>query len=646
MSAIFGVYHPASASALPMYLEKMDGALAEHGPDGNGLRVDGPMGIGQRLMCFTLEDHLEHQPLVDGNLTLVADARIDNRPELADIFGLLPHEAVQLPDSAFILLAFQKWGHDCGLHLVGEFAFAIWDSTRQQLFASRSPLGGRMLFYHHSGSVFVFATVPRGLLALPFIPRVLDEEKVAGNLVGAARDPQATFFKGITRMLPGHCLTFDKHGLNMRPYWQPDLKREIRFKNDDDYVEAFLELYDRVTSDFLRSTTPVGVFMSGGLDSASLAATAALVQKRRGERITSFTEVPRLGFEGVTHKGYYTDETPFIQAIANMHSNLDAHFVRTTGRGLLDGVETLFDHASMPFRNVSNRVWWEAILMQAKEQGIRVLLTGEQGNLTISWTGSGLIEELVRGGKWKQVLSEARASVRTGQARSVGRVLIGQAILPFLPPHLINTVDRRRNGKQKGTVDLGFSPIRPEFAKAHRVAESFAESERRADYYDRTSMRESRYQTLVAPDLASTITVAYRAMYGVDTRVPLSDLRLVEFCLSLPEAQQNHDGQTRWLIRRAMTSRLPQQIVENQQRGFQAADWLERLVDSHAAISDDLSLMERSELATQILDVPRLQRLMEECLRDEGGPLERLRSYRTLESGLMMGRFLRWFEAG
>lgn len=646
MSAIFGVYQRDDSPDLSNYLESMSQALAEHGPDGGGMETSGPLGIGQRLMCFTPEDYFEHQPLIEGPFTLVADARIDNRPELAEIFGLSAREAAELSDSAFILRAFKKWGHECGLHLVGEFAFAVWDTKQQQLFAARSPLGGRMLFYFHSGAKFAFATVPRGLLALPFVPRILDEEKVAGNLVGAAREVDATFFQGIKRLLPGHSLTVDDKGFNIRRYWQPDLGREVRFKNDDDYVEAFLELFDRVTSDYLRSATPVGVFMSGGLDSASVAATAAILQQRKGERIASFTEVPRVGFAGPVPKGRYADETPLVQAIADFHPNLDAHFVRTTGMALLDGVETLFDQASMPFRNVSNRVWGELITREAREQGIRVLLNGAQGNLTISWDGNGLLEELMRSGEWRRVLREARASAGYGGARAMGRVLIGQALFPFLPGSLLDRVARLRQGHFTSEADLTHSPIRPEFAREHNVLKTLKARTERENYQDRTQMTLARYQTLVAPDMGGTIGAAYRALYGVDERTPLADLRLVEFCLAIPEAQQRRAGQTRWLIRRAMASRLPAQILENRQRGLQAADWFERLTNSRAAIFDELALMENSDLAKRMLDVPRLRRLVEDWPQSGETP-QVLHTYRNLlESALMMGRFLRWFEAG
>lgn len=154
--------------------------------------------------------------------------------------------------------------------------------------------------------------------------------------------------------------------------------------------------------------------------------------------------------------------------------------------------------------------------------------------------------------------------VRQGQSGSVARVLVGRGILPLLSPHLVDAVLRWRTEVGKDEVDLSYSPLRPEFARAHDVAGVAREAQRSQSYNSRLQNRVSRYEYLVAIDKFHTLHTGSRAMFGVETRDPTLDLRLVEFCLSLPEEQQRRDGQARWLIRRAMAHRLPREVTENQ----------------------------------------------------------------------------------
>ncbi len=167
----------------------------------------------------------------------------------------------------FILRAYEKWGEDFLCHLTGAFAIALWDDREQRLLLARSPLGERSLCYHNSEASFAFASMPKGLFALPGVNREIDLDYLADYLVAVPKDSGSTFYSGIHRLPAGHCLTIRRDGTKLRRYWQPDTGRELRLPSDEDYVDAFNELFQRVIADHMRSATPVGVMMSGGLDS-------------------------------------------------------------------------------------------------------------------------------------------------------------------------------------------------------------------------------------------------------------------------------------------------------------------------------------------------------------------------------------------
>lgn len=653
MSAIFGLVQLNGQPVAPDHLERMHAALAAHGADGGGMWTHTYVGLGQRLTCLTLEDRLECQPVVsgDGRRVLVSDARIDNREELMRELDIEAARTRELPDSAFILRAHEKWGDECARHLIGAFAFALWDGREQRLLMARSPMAERPLYYYATPHTFAFATMPKGLFALPFIPREIDEQFLADYLARERAEPGTSFYRNVRRQLPGHVLIVTRDGLTAAQYWQPDVKREIRLSRDQDYVEAFDELFERVVSDHLRSETPVGVMMSGGFDSTSVAATAAPLLKRMGRRLPTFTEVPRAGFDGAIIKGRYADETPFVQAMARRYDNLDLNLVHTSGHVFLDDLDTLFDAAEMPFRNASNRVWYEALLREAQRQGVRVLLNGGLGNLTISWGGDGLLSQLLRARRWRDVLREARALVRQNHARSTVRALMALGIMPLLPTPLYCAIRRaRRPDGARSRANLpwrAYSAVNPEFAATQRVDERARATGPDFRLRLRPDTRGQRYKTLErAADLGDGLAAGYQALFGIDGRDPTSDVRIVEFCLSLPEEQYLRDGQARWLVRRAMTKRLPPEVLDNKTRGLQAADWFERLRGAHTRIVDELTLLEQSDVARRAIDLARLRRLVEQMPHADAGAEKTLADYRgVLEFGLMTGRFIRWCEA-
>lgn len=553
----------------------------------------------------------------------------------------------EIPDSVLILHAYQAWGVDCLQRLNGVFAFAVWDGAAGRLFAARSPVIAPSLVYFASPRWLAFASMPAALHALPFIPRALNELALADTLAGIGDDPQNTLYHDILRLPTGHWLLAGDEGVKTGCYWRPDMQREIRYPHDDDYLQAFDELFTRVVADHLRSLTPVAVQMSGGLDSASVAVTAARLLAGRGQRLTTFTEAPQAGFSGALPKGYYADETPFVQAIAAAVPNLDLNLMHTDGRTFLQDLDLLFAHLEAPVRDASNRVWIEAILQAAQQRGMQVLLDGMQGNLTISWNGSGLIPSLLRAGKWGLAFHEARSLARGGVSHSALRALVGQGVLPLLPAPLWLALEWLRRPRAFSPRPwLTASAIHPAFAAAQRVEERARERNYLLRSHFPVHARQARAHALAREDGGAYLS-AYRAMYGVDMRTPTADVRLCEFCLALPEEQFLRAGEPRSLIRRAMAGRLPAIVLANQHRGLQAADWFDRLVDARLQVVAELDRLEKSPLARQVLDLARLRSMLERLPAGAVDDYKTIAVYRTaFERGLVVGRFLCWFEDG
>ncbi|MBK1714513.1 asparagine synthase-related protein [Rubrivivax gelatinosus] len=647
MSAIFGLRPADGAPVDRTQLGRLDTALAAHGHDGGGLWADDGAGLGCRLAAFTAQDGLERQPLAsaDDQRVLVFDGRIDDRRALLREFDLGAAEAEATPDSALVLQVLQRWGEAGLARLHGSYAFACWDRRTQTLLAGSSPLNGRSLCYVHTPRHFAFATLPGALLALPFVERRLDEEHLADLLVYTVGAPEDTCWRGIRRLPPGQLLTLDgHHNLRVRPYGAIEQGQTLRFARDDDCADAVDELFDTVVDDHLRSAAPVGLFMSGGLDSCSIAAAAAGRLGARGQRLAAFTERPAAGFGGPVPAGRYADESPLVQAMAQQIPQIDLHLVRAGATSPLEDTDALFDSGEVAFPNVANRPWWETILAQAQTQGVRVMLTGDGGNVSASWNGRGLLPGLLRQGRWGSAWREARALAQRGHAPSASRALLAQGMSPLLPTPAWHALQRWRGRSVAAPQrQLLLAPIHPGFAAATRVLQRA--SVLGAPVRPPADTRKARHDALLATR-CSQLEAGYRARFRIDIRHPLVDRRLVEFCLALPEDQFLHDGVPRWLLRRAMAGRLPPAVLDNHGRGLQAADWYLTLGRDRPALAAELAALEHSDLARRMLDLPRLRRLLEHWPGDGWGTAAVLSDYRlTFSHGLMMGRYLRWLES-
>ena len=650
MSAIFGVVHWDGRPVAAEDLGRMDAALEPHGRDSGGLWRDGSTGLGHRLSRVTPEDAFERQPIAcsDGHGVLVADARIDNRDELARARPGTGVETHACPDSAFVARAIETWGDEAASHLRGAFAFAHWDRSNARLVLARSALCERPLFYASSPQSFAFSSMPKGLFALGIVPRALDEQFLADFLAQERYDPDATFYGDVHRLPAGHVLVATNDGVRTTRFWRPDLIRELRLRTDDEYVEAFHEIYARVVGDALRSAGPVGLMLSGGLDSSSVAATAAPLLASQGRRLAAFTEVPPQGFSGAVIPGRYADEGPLVESIARRYDNIDLTFIRPDGRFLLQDANRRYDTSELLTRGASNLVWWDQLMDTAASQGVRVLLQGTGGNQTVSWNGSGAICQMVGRGQWRRAFTESRALAGAGGGRSVLRTLMSHGVLPWLPTPVYLGLQRLRSrGTPRHSPWRAWSPIHPAFEAAHRVrARALARG-----HDDRLRLqpdtRAQRYLFLQrAGERADGLFAGCQARFGLDVRDPTADTRLVEFCLSLPEDQYLRNGQGRWLVRRAMADRLPPEILDNPRRGLQASDWLTPMIRHRDEMFAELAQLEQSDLARRALDLAEVRRLLDAMPSARAEDLQAAGNYRGIfDTALAAGRFILWAEA-
>lgn len=289
MNAICGLL--GAPAGLPD-LRAMLAALPGHGKDA-GEWADGGIALGARADVRDQSPScLSFDP--GASLTLVGDIRLDDRPALCDALGVPRQERKGIADEALALRAYSRWGRECPNHLLGDYAFAVWDANAKTLFCARDHMGVRPFYYAHTSSGLAFASAVEAVLAAPGVDPDLDEASVAEYLTGITLfSTERTFFDAVKKLPPGHWLALDCRSAvrQQQParYWHPEQAPRLPPASDDGYAEQFLALYSQAVADRLPGSGAIGVHVSGGLDSSSVAALAARHLQRQGRP-------PPLGF--------------------------------------------------------------------------------------------------------------------------------------------------------------------------------------------------------------------------------------------------------------------------------------------------------------------------------------------------------------
>jgi asparagine synthase (glutamine-hydrolysing) len=604
-----------------------------YAPDPSVIRCEGAIALGRRIFRTLPEDRYDRGPVVGGGgrWTLVADVRLDDRATLCATLGLNPEEAGTLADSAIVMRAIERWEEAAFSKLVGEFAIALWDRDRETLVLARDFLGNRPLHFHHCAEFAAFASMPKGLLALPEVPTGPDEQTVAEFIALIPLKGPGSFFRGVQRVLPGELVNITRSRIDRARHWdfQP---RPLNLRSPDEYAEAAREAFDRAVSSCLRgSEGRVAAHLSGGLDSSAVASTAATLVGSDGT-VTAYTSAPRSDYEPSSGKGLY-DESGHAAAVAALYPNMKHIVLRTSGRSPLASFDRNFLLYDSPFLNPANGVWLDAILDDAKARGLKILLTGQLGNMTFSYSGAQRLPELLSRGRLVELAKELFLLHRRGMPlRTSGAQTFG----PFLPAPVWRAIHRLAGRRTGAGISSAINPQRMKDLAPLAEARGFD-----FDFRPRADPLATRLWVLGRVDHGNYHKGAL-AGWGVDTRDPTADRRLIELCLSIPMEQYLTGGTTRALARRAFRDRLPQIVVGETRKGYQAADWHEGLrADWDGAVREAQRIAE-VPAAAAVLDTKKLTRLLETRPQGNWNGREQTVSYRlALLRGLSVGHFIR-----
>jgi asparagine synthase (glutamine-hydrolysing) len=583
VSGIVALFRLDGAPVAQAVLDAMLDAQSHRGPDARGSHVDGSIGLGHGLLATTLEDTLVQQPLRDRRAErwLVADARLDNRDELfAD--GLAASRApAQVSDAELLLEAYDRWGDACATHLVGDFAFALWDAPRRRLFCARDHLGVRQLYYHRDARTFRCASEMQPLFADPSVRKRPHRVSVGLYLIDEYSEREQTLYDGVLALPAGHTMVVTPERFRVGAYWRPDPWKETRLATSDAYAERFREVFAEAVRCRLRSSRPLASHVTGGVDSSSIASMAEKLRRERPDATPSL-ELLTLAFAGLA-----CDEQAFSRTVA------DRWDLRFTAVSALDAQITNPEwSARYPDTYYRPTLMMLGLLLDvARARGIRTTLAGFGSDQLMHRAERAQLADYVRRGQLSRALRPFHPEDPTPSLRT----LLTIAASVFVPERVRAPLRRVRGSRRAMPRWLSADLARDVSAALEEQASALA----RVSYPSLVSRHFCEWLTHnrdVPMGLALYDRLAARSQG--EFRYPFFDVRLVDLVLGFPQTERAGEGAqpSKPLLRRAMRGILPD-AIHDRHEGAEFTPYVEWAFSEHRAVV--AAMVDRSRLAAE-----------------------------------------------
>ena len=551
-------------------LKGMCAAIAHRGPDDQGIYIEGSVGLAMRRLSI-IDLATGHQPMCneDGTMWIVFNGEIYNHSSLRKQLVSRGHQFRSQSDTETILHLYEDHGRRCVEVLRGMFAFAIWDSKKRLLFVARDRLGIKPLYYYHASELFLFASEIKALLTYTglrceFQQAVLSEYLAFGYLSG-----DETFYKNVRKLMPGHWAEINERGdIVVEQYWDLPLSGEATEHNEKYYVSKYRELLEDAVRSHLMSDVPLGVFLSGGLDSSVV---AALTTHIRRAPIETFS----VGYAEQTYS-----ELPFARSVAE-HLNSIHHEICLTRGEFFNALPQLIWHEDEPIAWPSSVALY--FVARLAREHVKVVLTGEGSDETLGGYSryaftlknvavDRIYRRLIPGPlrRWLQeVISESRL-LGADLHRKLAHTFLARDGSSWSSFYFDNFFCAFTESEQREL--LSNEVIEPLLqGRSYREMEEYWQQSsgtllRRLLY---TDIKSYLVELLMKQDNMSMAA-------SIESRVPFLDDELVEFVFRIPERLLVKGFSGKVVLKKAAEDLLPASIVHRTKMGFPTpwSQWL------------------------------------------------------------------------
>ncbi|HEY6339549.1 MAG TPA: asparagine synthase (glutamine-hydrolyzing) [Candidatus Sulfotelmatobacter sp.] len=560
MCGICGIFHPdRSRRAEAIVLASMNGQIVHRGPDDQGVFVEGNVALGMRRLSI-IDIKTGHQPLTNEtqDIWIVYNGEIYNHQELRADLEARGHRYRTHSDTETIVHLYEEYGRDCVKHLRGMFAFVIWDRQQRRMFGARDRLGIKPFYYRWDGDTFLFGSEIKSILAHPAVPATFNQGSLSEYLAFGYITGSDTMYSGIKKLMPGNFIEVDEAGmLTVQPYWDLTVHTDAEPKPREYYVKTYRELLEQAVASHLMSDVPVGVFLSGGLDSSAV---AALTSKIRGDQIQTFAV-------GYSEEEY--SELSFARQVAD-HIGSEHQEVQVSRQDFFNALPALIWHEDEPL------VWPSSISLyfvaQLARERVKVVLTGEGSDETLAgysryaWTLSNV-----------KMDGAYRALTTAGLRRLIRGAISAAPLTAPLHRKLQHTFLIRDGGSWPSFY---FDNFYSAFSRTEQLAlftpQALAEA---GDAYtgSMTPWENSSgdlLHRLLYTDIKSYLVELLMKQdqmsmaASIESRVPFLDHVLVEFSARIPAAYQIRGMAGKFILKDAVADILPADIVYRKKMGF------------------------------------------------------------------------------
>jgi asparagine synthase (glutamine-hydrolysing) len=554
----FGPGRHASSAVL----RAMCDVMAHRGPDDDGFFVDGNVGIGMRRLSI-VDLATGHQPISneDGSIWIVFNGEIYNHRALREQLITQGHSYRTQSDTETIVHLYEQYGKECVQHLRGMFAFAIWDANRKSLFIARDRLGIKPLYYRSTPQNFIFGSEVKVVLAYPGAKRAFNRAGLPEFLAFGYLSGNETFYDGVQKLLPGHLLEIDEHGaMSIEQYWDLAVTPVLRDNNESFYVESYRELLEGAVNSHLMSDVPLGVFLSGGLDSSAV---AALMTKIRREPIETFS----VGYAEDTYS-----ELPYARRVAE-HLNSRHHEVVMRREDFFGALPKLIWHEDEPI------AWPSSVSLffvaQLARQHVKVVLTGEGSDETLAGYSryAFTLKNMAFDRAYRSLVPHSlrryfRRTIADSEwmsatlSRKLSHTFLGVDGASWVSFYFDNFFSAFSQENQADLLTDEFqNAIFPDSAYRNVLGyweQSSGETLQRLLY---TDIKTYLVELLMKQDNMSMAA-------SIESRVPFLDHVLVEWATRVPANVQVRGRSGKQILKKAMEGLLPNTIIYRQKLGF------------------------------------------------------------------------------
>lgn len=553
MCGIAGIYTINKKPADSLLIKQMTDCLMHRGPDDIGIYVNENIALGHTRLSIIDLSSAGHQPMANREETLfiVFNGEIYNFKELRNELEKLGYQFSSKTDTEVILYSYQEWGKDCVKKINGMFAFAIFDKKKQQVFLARDRMGEKPLYYYFDNEKFLFASEIKSILKDKNIARQIDSQGMVNYFMFGHSIAPDTIYKGIKKLLPGECIILKNGQLYIEKYWTLSLVGAKEDKGKKYYIENIQNLFEQSVKERLISDVPLGVFLSGGVDSSAV---VAMMAKQKVSPLKTFSV-------GFNIDGQEFNELADAKIVAD-YFKTEHHQILLKEDDLVNTLQKLVYHFDEPFGDAANfPVFY---MSQFAKKYVTVVLTGEGG------------DELF-GGYRRYAVEKHRSLLLLFNLFFSNK--LSKSIMSSLP------------GYRKTKKLMNALPIKDDLIRYTNWLNFFSTQMQHqlfnnnlfskedplkiykkyfSEFHSENLVEKYMYldQKILLPDgYLEKVDKASMAV-GLETRAPILDYHFVEFANSIPLKYKINGFNGKTIFKEAMSSFLPEKVLHKKKHGF------------------------------------------------------------------------------